>query len=296
MSEPEVFLNGEWMPHSRARVSVDDRGFVFADAIYDVLKAYRGFPFALERHLDRLERSAAAVRLRLPVGRAELKRLVLELLERNGLGRKADRDAMIYIHITRGVAPRNHLFPAGVEPTFYLYARELPPWPEWMFSEGVKVITLPDRRWELCHIKTTGLLYNVLARQQAYEAGAWEAVLVRDGKVTEGSHTNLFAVVDGVLRTHPTGPHILPGITRSVTLEVAAALGIPVEERALDLDELRRAEEVFLTGTTIEVLPVREVDGRPVGQGRPGVVTRRLRQAFLESVAFRKAHPSPAGC
>lgn len=290
MSEPQVFLNGEWLPHSQARVSVDDRGFVFADAIYDVLKTYRGRPFALDRHLDRLERSAAAVRLQLPVGRADLKRLIFELLERNDLGPQAGRDGMIYIHVTRGAAPRNHLFPARVAPTLYLYAQELPPWPDWMFSEGVKVITLPDRRWEMCHIKTTGLLYNVLARQQAYEAGAWEAVLVRKGKVTEGSHTNLFAVVDGVLRTHPTGPYILPGITRSVTLEVAAALGIPAQERELDIDELRRAEEVFLTGTTIEVLPVREVDGKTVGQGRPGAVTLRLRQAFLESVAFREVH------
>lgn len=288
MSELQVFLDGRWIPHREAQVSVDDRGFVFADAIYDVLKAYRGRPFALDRHLDRLEKSAAALRLRLPVGRSEMKRLIFEILERNGLGPgPGGRDASIYIHVTRGVAPRSHLFPPAAAPTFYLFARELPSWPEWMFGEGVRVITLPDRRWELCNIKTTGLLYNVLARQQADEARAWEAVLVREGKVTEGSHTNLFAVVDGVLRTHPTGPHILPGITRSVTLEVAAALGMPVEERELDLEELRQAEEVFLTGTTIEVLPVREVDGRPVGKGRPGVMTRRLRQAFLESVASR---------
>lgn len=279
----QVYLNGQWIPHARAFISVDDRGFVFADGVYEVLKAYGGRPFALERHLHRLERSAEAVRLRLPKNRREFTQLVAELLSRNHL---TGRDAIIYIQVTRGVAPRSHLFPAGVEPTLYLFARELPPYPEWMFTEGVAVITLPDRRWELCHVKSTGLLYNVLARQEAEDRGAWEAVLIRDGKVTEGSHTNLFAVVDGVLRTHPTGPHILPGITRGVTLEVAAALGIPAEERALTPAELAAAQEVFLTGTTIEVLPVTRINGRAVGEGRPGPVTTKLRRAFLESVRW----------
>lgn len=276
-----VYLNGAYVPHAEARVSVDDRGFLFADGVYEVARVYRGRIFRMEDHLRRLARGLAE--LRIPFDDvAGLDAVARRLLAENGL---AEAEATIYIQVTRGAAPRAHAFPSPpAAPTVYVAARPFPGHPRECVEEGVAAITVPDTRWSRCDIKSVGLLPNVLANQRAKEAGAFEALFVRDGVVIEGSHSNLFAVVGGELVTYPECNYILPGITRAVTIELARDLGIPVREGPIHLERLDRVEELFLSGTTTEVMPISRVDGRPVGDGRPGPVTRRLREAFLERI------------
>lgn len=274
--EEIVYLNGAFLPYSQALIPVEDRGFLFADGIYEVVKCYGGRPFRLASHLERLTQSAAAIRLPLPP-LDELEQAALALIGSNGLD---GRDAVIYIQVTRGPARRAHPFPAAPRPTVFLFARSDPgPDPE-LRARGVRALTVPDRRWSFCHVKTVGLLLNVLAKQQAVEAGCYEAIFVRDGVITEGTASNAFAVFGGTVRTHPEGPHILSGVTRQAVLETAARLGIPVVEEPVPRDRLGDADEVFLTGTLTEVMPVVEVDGRPIGAGRPGPVTRALQDGF----------------
>jgi D-alanine transaminase len=219
------------------------------------------------------------VGLSLPLGLPEggLRALALELLARNGL---SGSEATVYLQLTRGAAPRTHHFPPpGTRPTLYLSASDfVPPWEA--RSQGMKAITHPDVRWSRCNIKSINLLPNTLAKQRAREAGAAEAVLVRDGVLTEGASTTVFAVLDGALCTHPNGPHILPGITRDVVLALARAAGIPVHERPVRLEERERLQELFVASTTLDLAPVVALDGLPVGMGRPGPVTRALQRAF----------------
>lgn len=271
---PLAYVNGELVPLDRAVVSVEDRGFLFADGIYEVIRVYGGRPFRLEDHLRRLEASARAIELPLPVPAEEIGRLARELLARNG-----HAEATIYIQVTRGPAPRNHLFPEHPRPTLVIWSREYRgPAPE-MLERGVAAVTVPDTRWAYCAVKTVGLLPNVLARQHAHRQGAYEAIFVRGGVVTEATASNVFAVRDGVVRTFPVD-NILPGVTRTVVLELLGRLGVPVREEGVTLEELRAADEVFLTGTTTEVCGVTRLDGRPVGDGRVGPVTRRLQEEF----------------
>ena len=266
-----VYLGGTIVPRDRAAVSIDDRGFLLGDAVYEVIRAVRGRFVEPERHLRRLERSLREISL--PAPRLDLLRIAAELIRRNGLD---DREAMVYAQVSRGVAVRQHAFPpGGTDPTVLVTATAFAPRTE-LLAKGAAAITLPDLRWSRCDIKAVDLLPNVLAAQRAAEADAFEAILLRDGKVTEATRSNVLAVVDGVVRTHPTGPLILPGITREVVLELACAAGIPVREDAVGLDELLAAEEVLLTGTTADVMPVVAIDGRAVGGGRPGPVGRRL--------------------
>ncbi len=278
----QVYLNGNLVPYERALVPVEDRGFVFADGVYEVIRCYGGRPFRLEDHLDRLALSAAAVRLPLPWPAPELARAIDLTLAANGLG---EAGAAVYLQVTRGPAPRTHLFPAEPRPTLVIIARpEAGPDPS-LREEGVAAATAPDLRWHLCHVKSTGLLYNVLAKQRAAEDGCYEAILVRDGFVTEGTASNAFAVLGGRLHTHPEGPHILSGVTRRVTLELARHLDIPVREEPVPVAAFKAADEVFLTGTITEIMPVVAVDGSPVGGGTPGPVTRRLQEAFSRLTA-----------
>lgn len=272
-----VYLNGRFVPYDEARLSVEDRGFLFADGVYEVIYYRRGRAFRMEEHLERLRRSAEGIRLELPRPLADLEAAASALLARNGLEAE---DATIYLQVTRGVARRQHAFPARPEPTVLMLGRKARTVDPARQERGVEVITLPDQRWHLCHIKSIGLLPNVLANQQAAEAGAYEAVFIRDGRVTEGSHTNLFGVFGGVLRTHPADQWILAGITRQVVLELAGKLEIPVREEAFQAEELPNADELFLTGTTTAVLPVVRVDGHTIGGGKPGPVTRRLQEAY----------------
>ncbi len=284
-----VYLNGEYLPEDQARVPVGDRGFLFGDGVYEVTPAYRGRLFLLERHVDRLRRGLAALRIDYDaplVG--EIKR---GLLDRNGLG-----DApvsYIYIQVTRGVAPRTHAFPdPPVQPTVYGFAGEYrrPSREVWM--QGIRAVTLADQRWARADIKAIALLPNVLAQQRAVDADAQGAIFVRDGMVLEGSHNNLFVVLDGVLTTAPKSNYILHGITRDFVVELAADAGLALEERAVPLADLYRADEVFFTGTTTEVRPAVEIDGRAVGDGRVGPVAQELYERFL---AGTRAELVPAG-
>lgn len=274
-----VYLDGRILPRAQATLSIDDRGFLFGDAVYEVVRVVRGRFVAAERHLARLARSLHEVRL--PPVREDLLPLATELLERNGLARQ---DAVVYLQVSRGTAPRQHAFPSSPVPaTVLLTVTRYQPRPE-LAERGVAAIVLPDLRWLRCDIKSVNLLPNVLAAQQAAEAGAFEAILVRDGVVTEATRSNVFAVVDGVARTHPTGPSILPGITRELVLELARGAGVAVSEVAISSDELIRAAEVFLTGTTSDVMPVIGIDGRVVGDGGPGPITRRLGTALARRI------------
>lgn len=277
-----AFVNGRFMPLAEAVVSVEDRGFQFADGVYEVLASYGGRPFALEQHFRRLGHSLGALRIELDIRAYGLEGIVREGIERSGFP-----ETLVYIQITRGAAPRHHEFPAaGTQPTVVMTVKELHRPAAELYERGVKVVSAPDLRWKRCDIKSTSLLANILAKQQAAEAGAFEALLVDgEGRVTEGSSTSAFCVHQGVLRTAPAGPHILPSITRGILLGLAAELQVPVREDFVALEQWLQAEEVFLAGTTTEAMPVVRIDDHPVGGGRPGPLTRQLRQAFLEYVA-----------
>ncbi len=276
-----VYLNGEYLPADEAKVSVNDRGFLFSDGIYEVTPAYRGHFFLLDRHRDRLLKGMCELRLDADV--AEVEAAHHELLRRNGLEDEAV--SIVYLQITRGVAPRTHAFPKErVAPTIYAFAKAYHRPSRERWQEGFRAITVPDRRWARVDIKTVSLLGNVLAQQAAVDAGVDDSILIRDGVALEGAHSNFFAVLNGKLVTHPLSNTILPGITRGYVLELARELEIPVEERPIQVEELQRAEEAFFTGTTTEVKPCVEVDGRAVGSGAPGPITERLSEAFLERV------------
>lgn len=275
-----VYFNGELLPKEDVRISPDDRGFLFADGAYEVIRSYDGKLFRLAAHLLRLENSLRGLEITVPDTK-ELQSATVQLIERNGLSRG---DAALYIQVTRGVAPRQHAFPPrDIRPTVYMSA--------WRFhashaslEQGVRVILVPDIRWLRCDIKSVALLPNVLASQQAKESSAYEAIFVRDGIVTEGSHTNVAAVFGGRLVTHPKTNHILPGITREVVLALCQKLDLPYSESPISEPELREADELMLLGTTTEVMPVVQVDDWQVGTGHPGPVTRMLQTAFRELV------------
>jgi D-alanine transaminase len=273
--EPTVYLNGTYLPKSQASLSPDDRGFLFADGIYEVARSYAGKFFALDRHLARMERGLAALHIG-GVDAADMRSVCRELVDRNGLG---DADAIVYLQITRGVAPRTHYFPdPPVSPTVYGMANPIRP--KWDPAKGVAVITAPDQRWSRCDIKTVGLLPNVLAAEAAHSASVAEALLVRDGVVMEGTHTSVFGVVGGEVRTAPATNYILPSITREAVLDLCAEHGVAHRETPVFLEELPAADELFLAGTTMEVMPIVSVDGRTVGDGSPGPVARRLLRLF----------------
>lgn len=274
MSEPIVFLNGAFVARSQASVSPDDRAFYFGDGAYEVVRFYDGRPFAMDQHLARLERSLATIKISGVDSRA-VEDVLIRLVEVNDLV-----EALAYVQVSRGVAPRQHAFPPrGTPPSIYGFAQECRP-PESLWRQGSKVITVPDLRWGRCDVKSLNLLPNVLANQSAVEAGVDEAILTRDGFVTEGSHSNVLAVIDGTLVTHPADTRILGGVTRAIVLELCRELGLPLEQRPIGVDELPLATEVMILSTRDEVMPVVEIDGRPVGEGRPGPVAGRLLRAF----------------
>lgn len=274
-----VYVNGKFLPLADATISVLDRGFVFGDGVYEVWRVLRGQLFEAARHQARLDRGLRGLRIA-PPSDARLDRIVAitdRLLEENDLG---SGEATLYVEITRGPAPRTHYFPpAGTAPTTLVMASAFTPSPA-RFT-GTRAITQPDVRWLRCDIKTIQLLPNVLARQAATEAGAGEAIFVRDGVITEGTHTTVFGVVDGVLRTHPADHLVLPGVTRDVVLEIARELALDVREHALAVSELPRVSELFLTGTTTDVTPVIQLDGRSIGEGSPGRLTSMIRDRLL---------------
>lgn len=282
----KAYLNGEFVPRSEARIPIDDRGFLFADGVYEVVRVYGGRPFLMAEHLERLAAGLDALQIRF-AGIDTLAEIARTLLQENG---HDDGDATIYMQVTRGAAPRRHAFPDGsTEPTVLVTTQPFQQHPDAYFEEGVEAVTVPDTRWSRCDIKSVSLLPNVLANQAAKDAGAFEALFVRDGVVLEGSHSNLVAVFGGTLVTAPRTNYILAGITRALTLELARELGLPFREAPILAHQLAGADELFLTGTTTEIMPVVRVDGRPIGDGRPGPVTQRMIQAFRAGVNARAA-------
>jgi D-alanine transaminase len=271
-----VYFNGQFLPQEDVRVSPEERAFLFADGAYEAILSYDGVMFRPEDHFRRMVRSLNEIRIETP-DRDLMRRVSQTLLERNDL---TEGDAMVYLQVSRGAAPRRHAFPPeGTSTTVYAFATPFQV-PHQKLERGIKVILIPDIRWMRCDIKSLALLPNVLANQQAKENGAGEAVFVRDGVVTEGSHTNVCAVFDDTLVTHPTTHLILPGVTRAVVLELCRDLGIPYREAPIFEHKLREAEELMVVGTTSEVMPVVQVDEWTVGDGEPGPITRRLQHAY----------------
>lgn len=277
-----AYVNGRFLPIEQATVSIDDRGFQFADGVYEVVSTYGGRPYAMAAHMERLQRSLQEIRIAFDV--SGLTAVVEEGIQRGGFD-----EALVYIQITRGVAPRNHEFPAKPpQPTVVMTVKQLRRPDPTLHETGVAVITTPDLRWKRCDIKSIALLPNILAKQMAHEAGAYEALLVDDQQqVTEGSSTSSFRVAGGSVFTSPPGPHILPSITRGVLIGLIKDLGIELREEFSTVAEYREADEVFLAGTTTEAMPVVRIDDRQIGDGTPGPVTRSIRRAFEESVRAR---------
>lgn len=275
-----AYVNGVFGPLESATVSIEDRGFQFGDGVYEVIRSYGGRLFALDAHLERLATSAEAIRLALPMPIGQLADLI-----HGGVRKAAWSETKVYLQVTRGVAPRDHAFPANTPPTLVMTFRIMKPMDPTARAKGVSAMTMEDLRWGRCDIKSLNLLGNVLARQRAVESGAFEALFVKQGLVTEGSVSNVMALHLDVLHTAPLGPNILAGVTRQLVLDVARKAGLLVSEQALTLPQFRAASEVFLTGTTVEVLPVIRLDGAVVGSGAPGPVTSQLASRFQELTA-----------
>ncbi|MBT3604956.1 MAG: D-amino-acid transaminase [Candidatus Latescibacteria bacterium] len=274
-----VYLNGAYLPKEEAHISPDDRGFLLADGVYEVTRCYDGHLFAWDRHLTRLERSLKELQIQQPD--VDFEAVSHALLKQNNMD---TGDATIYLQITRGVAPRTHAFPKiSVTPTVYALARTFDMNPaDW--TNGVKTITAPDMRWLRCDIKSVSLLPNVLAQQRAHEAGVEEAILIRDGVITEGSHTSFCGIKDGVLYTHPDSNLILPGITRAIVLELCDQLNIPVKLFPILESKLHTLDEMMILGTGSEVMPVIQIDNHQVGNGKPGPITMKLQKAYKDLI------------
>jgi D-alanine transaminase len=278
MSNPKVYLNGEFLALADARVPVLDRGFLFGDSIYEVIPVYAGRPFRLLQHLQRLDDSLRAIRMANPLSPTQWREMLERLVQE-----RPDADQSIYLQVSRGAAEnRDHAIPEGISPTVFAMTSPLPP-PDPRYHEtGIKAITLDDIRWRLCNIKATTLLANVLLRQQAKDVDAMEAILIRDGLATEGAASNLFIVAEGTLVTPPKSNFLLPGVTRDLVLELAVGAGIPCQERSIQAQELATADEVWLTSSTKEVMPVTRLNEALVADGKPGPRFREVSRLYGE--------------
>lgn len=282
-----AFVNGRYVPHADACVHVEDRGYQFADGVYEVCEVARGYIMDMARHLGRLDRSLKELQMASPMSRAALEIVIAEVVRRNRV-----RNGLVYLQVTRGVARRDFLFPVDTKPSLVILAKKIDPAINAKRAEhGIKVITVPENRWERVDIKSVGLLPNVLAKEKARAAGAQEAWFVdTEGNVKEGGSSNAWIVTpDGVLVTRPAEHGILRGITRTTLFEVAASLGLKIEERGFSVAEAKAAREAFITSATTVVLPVVEIDGAPVANGHPGTVALSLRGAFFDVAEKRLA-------
>jgi len=277
-----IWLNGEIVPFSQATINIEDRGFQFADGVYEVIRLYAGRPYTLAAHLARLDRSAKAIGIPMPLSPEQLAAEIRRFIPQAGAG-----EGMIYLQLSRGVAPRNHIFPPASEtrPTLLFYDRPLPPIAAVGKGEPVKLSTQPDDRWRRCWIKSTALLANVLAKNAAVAQGADEAIFLdpHDNTLSECSASNFFAVINGKLITHPVGPKVLRGITRDELILCARELNIPIEERPLPINEARSADELFISSTTREIATVSHWDDQPVKKNH-GPITTRLHHALKKRV------------
>jgi D-alanine transaminase len=274
MENDTVYLNGEYLALADAKISVMDRGFLFGDGVYEVIPAYAGRLFRLEDHLERLDNSLKSIRLKNPHSHEQWRIILTVLL-------KKDLDQSIYLQITRGAAPkRDHAFPQNVTPTVFAMVSGITPHSD--PDNGVKAISLEDSRWKLCDTKAITLLANVLLRQEAVDHGCAEAILFKDGYLTEGAASNMFAIIDNVLITPPKSPAILPGITRDIILEIARKNCIPCGEQTISKSDMKKASEIWITSSTREIIPVVELDGEIIGSGKPGPVWNTLYKLFQE--------------
>jgi D-alanine transaminase len=275
----QAYVNGRYVPHNEAAVHIEDRGYQFADGVYEVVPVFNRILVDEDLHLDRLDRSLGELRIARPMTRPALKLVSREMIRRNGL-----TNGFLYMQVTRGVAPRDHKFPkASTRPALVMTTRQVKPHSEQLLNEGLKVITVPDQRWDRCDIKSVSLLPNILGKQAAVEAGAYEAWQVdAEGRVTEGTSTNAWIVTaDNKVVTRDATHSILNGITRITLLELIRKEGYELEERAFSVDEARAAREAFITSSTSFVLPVTQLDGKPIGNGHPGILTGKLRQHYM---------------
>lgn len=280
-----VYFNGYFIAKEKVAISPDDRGFLFADGIYEVVRWYGSYFFGFSEHMDRFKRSLNEIHIELDEW-PDFYSLALKLVKENDLEGK---DAILYIQITRGVAKRNHGFPdPKVSPTVYASLSEFKPSVDQMRA-GIKAITLPDERWSRCDIKAVSLLPNILAKQAAIEKGAYEALLIRNGNITEATHSNVFAVRDGLVITHPDSGFVLPGIVRKISLELCQKIGIHVDLSPINSSEIEYMDEFFITNTSGEIVAVTRLDGRPIRNGFPGEITRKLSDAFFQYRESRKS-------
>jgi D-alanine transaminase len=272
-----VFLNGKFLAAEDAKVSVLDRGFIFGDGVYELVPVYSRVPFRLREHLERLERSLAAVSIRNPYSREQWREHIFRLIDAQSFD-----DQGVYFQVTRGVAKRDHAFPKNIEPTVFMMANPLVNPPAEQVERGGAAVSAPDQRWLRCDIKSISLVGNVLLRQLSAEQGAAETILFRDGKLTEASASNVFIVKGGVIQSPPKGNLILPGITYDVVVELARANQMPVEFKSIAEKEVRAADEIWVTSSSREVFAIVSLDGARVGDGRPGPVFRRMYRLYQE--------------
>lgn len=277
MQPATCYLNGEFLPLSEAKVSVLDRGFIFGDGVYEVIPVYGRRAFRLSHHLQRLQNSLDAIRIDNPLSNEGWQQIIDALIEQND-----GDDQSIYLHITRGVAKRDHRFPADTPATVFVMSNPLLAPEQATVERGIKAVTLPDIRWLNCHIKAISLLPNILFRQAAIDSGGDEAILLRDGKATEGAASNLFIVKDTVIITPPKSHKLLPGITRDLIVELAQQHQLDCEEREIDEQELFAADEIWISSSTKEVMPVLELNQQPVGNGQPGPVWRQIYRLYQQ--------------
>lgn len=272
-----VFLNGQFLPLEDAKVSVLDRGFLFADGVYEGIPVFGGKLFRLEQHLTRLQRSLDAIQLPLNWSSEQWKSTLNELIERNGGG-----DQSCYLQVTRGPAQRDHLFPTNITPTVFAMCNPLPQIDPATISAGLSAVTVEDIRWQRCDIKAVSLLGNVLMKQEAAQRGADEAILTKEGLAYEGAASNLFVVKDGQIVTPPKNNHILGGVTRDLVLELAEQHQLSHAERQIPIDELAEVEEIWLTSSTREIRAITQLNHQPVGSGQPGPVYQQMIQIYQD--------------
>ncbi len=283
MTDPIVYLHNSFIPLTEAKVSVLDRGFIFGDAIYEVIPVFCGKMFRFEEHLSRLNNSLNSVKIPNPYSSEKWLAILQELIAKNSSDNESQiksEPLSIYLQITRGVAPRNHIFPDNIKPTVFISANPLATIETSVLKKGVAVVTMDDIRWQYCQIKTTSLIANILLRQQAAEQNAVEAVLIKDGHVTEGAASNIFIVKDTIIYTPPKTNCVLPGITRDLVVEIATELKLDIREEAIPQQLLNNADEVWLTSSMKDILPVTKMDNNNVGTGLPGPMWNKLHQAF----------------
>lgn len=272
----QAYLNGSWLPLEHAQISVLDRGFLFGDGVYEVIPVYNGRPLRLAQHLQRLGHSLEGIRLKNPHNAAEWQQRIAELIQRSGKG-----DQLLYLQVTRGVAPRDHAFPAATTPaTVLLFSKPYLPPDEARFEQGIEAGLTHDPRWQLCHLKTVNLLANVLLKQMASDSGFDEMLLQYNGWLTEGTSSNVFVVRAGVIATPPLSANILPGITRDLILQLAQESGLPLEQRPVAASELQEADEIWISSSSRELMPVTRLQGCAVGTGAPGPLARQLHNAL----------------